>query len=158
MYWYGLQGFSTACDSPYYHTVEDTPDKIDMPFLTEAVLHFEAALDLLDAAPPTAFEVHDRFVWRIAPTTHAAASGDLAVEVVVTDAAGTRQSDAVVKLWLDVDDFTRVYRAQAETDQSGATRFTIPADTLALGDGDRWVHVTAGVTYPLSETVFPFGE
>ena len=148
MYWYGLQGFSTASDSPYYHTVEDTPDKIDMPFLADAILHFERALDLVDLVPPAALDVHDPFVWKITPTTTAAASGDLDVEVLVTDANGVPQPGATVKLWLDVDDFTRVHRAQAAADASGRARFVIPAAALARGRGDRWVHVTAGVAPP----------
>jgi hypothetical protein len=157
MYWYGLQGFSTASDSPYYHTVEDTPDKIDVPFLAEAVLHFEEALDLIDLVPPAALGVHDPFVWKIAPTTTADASGALDVDVLVTDASGAPQADATVKLWLDVDDFTRVFRTQATSDASGRARFTIPAAALARGRGDRWVHVTAGRTHPLAETALPVG-
>ena len=157
MYWYGLQGFSTASDSPYYHTVEDTPDKIDMPFLADAVLHFEAALDLIDLVPPAALDVHDPSVWKIAPTTTAGASGALEIDVLVTDASGAPQPDATVKLWLDVDDFTRVFRTQATTDASGRARFVIPAESLARGSGDRWVHVTAGRTHPLAETALPVG-
>ena len=157
MYWYGLQGFSTASDSPYYHTVEDTPDKIDMPFLADAVLHFEAALDRVDLVPPAALAVHDPFVWRITPSTAAAPSGDLDVDALVTDAKGVPQANATVKLWLDVDDFTRVYRAQAASDADGHARFLIPAAALAQGRGDRWVHVTAGVSYPLAETALPIG-
>lgn len=157
MYWYGLQGFSTACDSPYYHTVEDTPDKIDTPFLADAVLHFESALDLLDLAPPSALAVHDPFVWRITPTS-TPRSGDLDVDVLVTDATGAPQPGSVVKLWLDVDDFTRVYRSQATADGNGRVRFSIPSAALARGSGDRWVHVTAGVTYPLAETAFPIED
>ncbi|MBM4246611.1 MAG: M28 family peptidase [Deltaproteobacteria bacterium] len=157
MYWYGLQGFSTASDSPYYHTVEDTPDKIDTPFLADAVLHFEAALDLIDLVPPAALDVHDPSVWKIAPTTTTGASGVLDVDVLVTDASGAPQPDATVKLWLDVDDFTRVFRAQATSDASGRARFVIPAEALARGSGDRWVHVTAGRTHPLAETALPVG-
>ena len=158
MYWYGLQGFSTASDSAYYHTVEDTPDKIDIPFLADAILHFEAALDLLDTAPPSALDVHDPFVWRIMPTTAPTSAGNLDVDVLVTDVAGAPQPGSLVKLWLDVDDFTRVYRAQGTADESGHARFAIPADALALGSGDRWVHITAGVTYPLAETAIPLED
>ncbi|MBY0279319.1 M28 family peptidase [Candidatus Binatia bacterium] len=157
MYWYGLQGFSTASDSPYYHTVEDTPDKIDTAFLADAILHFEAALDLVDLVPPAALDVHDPAVWKIVPTTRGGASGDLDVTVLVTDASGTPQPAASVKLWLDVDDFTRVFRAQGVADASGQARFAIPATALAQGSGDRWIHVTAGVTHPLAETALPVG-
>jgi hypothetical protein len=158
MYWYGLQGFSTASDSPYYHTVEDTPDKIDTPFLADAIVHFERALDLVDLVPPAALDVHDPFVWKITPATTAGGSGDLAVDVLVTDAAGVPQPGASVKLWLDVDDFTRVFRAQAAAGADGRAPFVIPATALAQGRGDRWVHVTAGVDYPLAETAFPVGD
>jgi hypothetical protein len=155
MYWYGLQGFSTASDARYYHTAEDTPDKVDTAFLADAVLHFEVALDLLDGAAPSEIAVHDPFVWKISPTLAPSASGDLDVDVLVTAADGTPQPDAFVRVWLDVDDFTRVYRAQTTTDASGRARATIPASALAQGSGDRWMHITAGQTYPLAETIVP---
>ena len=79
------------------------------------------------------------------------------IEVVVSDANGAPQPGATIKVWLDVDDLTRVYRAQAASDASGRARFVIPAAALARGRGDRWVHVTAGATYPLAETALPVG-
>jgi hypothetical protein len=110
---------------------------------------------VLQAQPASAIGVYDPFVWKLAPTISAGTSGDLDVDVLVTDAAGEPRPGAVVRLWLDVDDFTRVYRTQTTAAQNGRARISIPADALAQGAGDRWVHITAGETYPLVETIVP---
>lgn len=155
MYWFGIQGFTTAADARYYHTAEDTPDKVDVTFLADAVLHFQDGLDRLDAASPGALAVHDPFVWKISAMLEPAGTGDLDVNVLVTDAAGAPQPGAFVRLWVDVDDFTRVYRLQLTADANGGAHFTIPSAALARGRGDRWMHITAGVDFPLAEAIVP---
>ena len=93
MYWYGLQGVSTACDTPYYHTTEDTPEKVDTAFLAKTAGHFVAALEALDRADPAAFRVRDPHLWTIDAKTTSGASG-LAVDVVATTAARRRNRAA----------------------------------------------------------------
>lgn len=154
MYWWGLHGFSTACDSPYYHTVQDTPDKIDVPFLADAALHFESAIESIDLAPTGPFRERDPFVWRVVDQRRETAAG-LEVELLVTDAAGQPQPGAFLRLWLDVDDFSRVWRGDGTTDASGKARLLVPSAALARGAGDRWLHATAGVTHPLVEWIAP---
>src|SRR5262245_32474421 len=149
----GLHGFWANQVSPYYHTTEDTPEKIDLPFLTDAVLHFEKTLDALDVAPICPLLESDPAVWSVDGDLIPVSDG-LRVELRVSDAAGTPQP-AAVEVWVDVDDFTRVYRAQTTADAAGGASIVVPSAALAAGAGDRWLHATAGLTYPLAEWIQP---
>ena len=153
-YWGGIQGATTACDSPYYHTTEDTPDRVDVAFLVEAVAGFRQALASLDQVAADSFSARDRSVWDIEATT-AHAGSDLVVDLVVRDASGAAQPSSNVRLWLDVDDFTRAFDAQLQTDAQGAAQVVVPASALGAGAGGRWLHVTAGADYPLAERILP---
>ncbi len=153
MYWYGLQGMTTACDSPYYHTVQDTLDKVDTGMLAGAVVRFEAALDELDGSPPASFAAHDPHVWQPAVTTTNDAAGNLVVNVTAKDATGATQGNAAVSAWVDVDDFTRASLKSATADANGNASFTFSPSDLVKGAGSRWLHVTAGQTYPLAEVI-----
>jgi hypothetical protein len=154
LYWYGLQGMTTACQSAWYHTTEDTPDKVDLPFFADAVLRFQQILGALDEVDSAVFEAHDPEVWRLDVAT-ASAGGDLEVTVTVTDAGAAPQVGATVRLWLDVDDFTRVHGDEGVTNGAGQLTFTVGADALAEGAGGRWLHVTAADEHPLAETIVP---
>jgi aminopeptidase YwaD len=154
LYWYGLQGMTTACQSAWYHTTEDTPDKVDIPFFADAVLRVQQILAALDEKDLADFDVHDREVWRIDVATTPAGC-DLHGEITVTDADGQPQADATVRLWLDVDDFTRVHEDTGTTDAAGQLDLTVGADALAEGAGGRWLHITASDEHPLAETILP---
>ncbi len=154
LYWYGIQGMTTACQSAWYHTTEDTPDKVDIPFFADAVLRFQQILDALDDKPQADFEVHDHELWRIGVTT-LDAGGDLEVTLTVTDADAQPQAGAELRLWLDVDDFTRVHEQWGTTDTAGQLTLTVGAAALAEGSGGRWLHITAADEHPLAETIVP---
>ncbi len=155
MYWGGIQGATTACNSPYYHTTQDTPDKVDLGFLADAAVHFEETMNALDQVKVDAFADHDPHVWKPDVTTARQANGDVAVTVVARDANGAPQAGAQVSAWIDVDDFTRTYRQIVTADGGGSATITIPSDKVARGQGSRWIHATAGVTFPLSEVMIP---
>ncbi|MBW2458164.1 MAG: hypothetical protein JRI68_26910 [Deltaproteobacteria bacterium] len=87
--------------------------------------------------------------------TTATGSGGLAVDILVTDAAGTPQPQAQVTAWLDVDDFERAHRVELTADDAGAATMVIPDAALSQGSGSRWLHVTAGESYPLAERIVP---
>jgi hypothetical protein len=150
MYWWGLQGLSTACDTPYYHTVEDTPDKIDTAYLADSAMHFERALDLLDDVGPAPYAIHDPEVWRIDAT-----GPPDSLQISVTDAAGTPRANTTITLWVDVDDFTRVHLETLTADSLGQATTSIPPAALTAGSTSRWLHITAGPTYPFAETILP---
>ncbi len=96
----------------------------------------------------------DRNVWTITPET-SSSGDDLVVELQVTDSTGVPQDGANVRVWLDVDDFTRVHDVTITADESGYASATIPASALSASSQGRWVHVTAGHDYPQAEAILP---
>src|SRR5262249_54565241 len=90
----GVPTASTAVDSPWYHTIEDTPDKVDIMAEAQDVDDFDKALGLLLADSPSQFSGLDEKLWQAALTPSNAANGDLAVDVAVTDAMGVPQANA----------------------------------------------------------------
>jgi hypothetical protein len=155
MYWSGLQGVTTYCNTDYYHTVEDTPDKIDLPFLAEASMAIERMTSTFDTFPAATFQKRDSNVWFPTVSTKPAANGDLTVDVTVLDINGSPQAAAKVTLWVDVDDFTRAFRVEGAADGAGKVTLTIPKAALDAGKGGRYLHITAGKTYPLAEHISP---
>jgi hypothetical protein len=153
MYWSGIQGATTVCDSPYYHTEADTPEKVDQAFLSEGVSHLVKLLDVLDESPIASFDKLDDQVWNPDVKTTKGPTGDIVVDVTAKDSMGLVQAAANVRVWLDVDDFSRVFDKRVVADASGKTSVTVPASALAEGAGGRWIHVTAGEKYPLSERI-----
>ena len=153
MYWSGVAGMSTACDSPYYHTVADTPDRIDVDFLASSVIAFEDALAAWDELDAAVFAERDLGVWTIeAETTET--DGGLEVSIELRDQGGERPAEASVQVFVEVDDFTRVHtETLAVTD--GAATVTVPSAALEAGSGSRWLHILAGPDYPFAERVIP---
>jgi hypothetical protein len=152
LYRAGTPSVATAVDAPYYHTVEDTPDKVDLARLEETVLAFDRALDRLMSAPPDRFAARDPALWR-AQVAIVRRDGDLIVEVRVTDAAGYPQVGAIVEAVLFADDFFAhvTLRALSNGDGAVALRFA----GAAHGDARRFVHVAAGARWPLVEVACP---
>lgn len=152
----GVPTASTAVDSPWYHTVEDTPDKVDAPTLAQSVDDFDLALGKLLAAEPAAFAGLDPKLWQATVTAQPRVAGDpLVVDVVVTDASGAPQANANVDASLLVDDFFSAGQQHAMSDAAGHATFTFPATAAEMGAGSRWVHVSAGPTYPFVEQILP---
>lgn len=154
IYRWGMPGASTACDTPWYHTVADTPDKIDLPFLARAAARWRRAIGALDAAPDDAFAGRDPHLWAITVLTTETASG-LHVEMRALRADAAPAAGARVEVWLDAEDFTRVFRASLRADETGATSVTIPRSALHPERSGRYLHVTAGDTWPLAERILP---
>lgn len=155
MYWSGLQGVTTYCNTDYYHTVEDTPDKLDFPFLAEASMAIERMTSSFDMFPAASFQKRDSNVWAPTVSTKPAANGDLTVDVTVLDTNGAVQGNAKVTVWVDVDDFTRTFRGTTVADGAGKATITVPKSALEAGKAGRFLHVTSGKTYPLSEIISP---
>jgi Peptidase family M28 len=155
MYWHGLQGMTTYCDSDYYHTVEDTPDKVDTEFLARVSLALYDALGALDDEPVQSFQVRDEKVWNPTVSTAPAADGGLDVAVSALDVDGLPQPGAQIRVWVNVDDFTRVFEETVTADEAGKAAVQVPAAALGEGKGGRWLHMTAGRAYPLSERMIP---
>jgi Peptidase family M28 len=150
LYRAGTPVLSTAGDGPYYHTVEDTPDKVDLHRLAELVEAFDRLLLKLVQEPLLRFAGRDSGLW------HAEArarfdEGTLAVEVVVRDASSRAQAGAEVTAVLFHDHFHESATRRARSNEDG--RVTLRFDGVEPGAAPRFVHVTAGRTHPLVETV-----
>src|SRR5262245_37464719 len=59
----GVPTVTTAVTNNYYHTTEDTPDKVDLQLLAESTDAFDAAIDNIMANPPATYEVPDTKLW-----------------------------------------------------------------------------------------------
>jgi hypothetical protein len=71
----------------------------------------------------------------------------------VTDAHGRPAVGVLAEGQLLADHFFPVAERRAITDAVGRVRFVFEAAEARAGDGDRWVHVTAGAEHPLVEIV-----
>ena len=152
----GVPTASTAVDSPWYHTVEDTPDKVDTTMLAQTVDDFDGALGRLLKDEPARFAGLDPQLWQAKLTAQPRAAGDpLLVDVTVADASGVAQANAPVDATLLVDDFFAAGQRHATSDAAGHVTFSFPADAATMGAGARFVHVSAGPTFPLVEQILP---
>jgi hypothetical protein len=127
---------------------------VDVAFLAQAMVGFERMVEHLDQAEVESFGVYDPTLWTVEVSQTTAATG-LELNIQVGDGEGTPQPQATVKVWLDVDDFTRAYAEQLTSDGAGKATTIIPNGALAQGSGSRWLHVTAGQDYPLAERIVP---
>jgi Zn-dependent M28 family amino/carboxypeptidase len=152
----GVPTASTAVDSPWYHTVEDTPDKVDSDAEAQDVDDFDKALGLLLADEPSSFAGLDEKLWQATMTAQPGAASDpLVVDVTISDAAGAPQANAGVDAILLVDDFFAAATSHVTTDAAGHARFTFDASAATMGSGSRFVHVSSGPTFPYVEQILP---
>jgi aminopeptidase YwaD len=140
----GTPTVTTAVTNPYYHTVMDTPDKVDLALLVESTDAFDAAIDNIGKLTPADLAVKDPQVWDATATITGAT-----VDITVHDGTGAPAGNAKVKVDIMHDDFISDGSVEATTDANGHATATLPASSGA----NRFVHVTAGPTYPLVEKI-----
>ena len=152
----GFPTASTAVDAPYYHTTADTPDKVDTQMLAATAMDFDHALDDLALSSPDRFADLDSKLWTAeVALAQAEPASDVTVTMTVKDAMGTLQPNAMVEADLLVDDFTSAGHVDTTTDENGHASIQFSAAQVTMSQGSRFVHVTAGATYPLYEGVLP---
>lgn len=147
----GVPTVTTAVTNPYYHTSEDTPDKVDLALLAESSDAFEEAIELMMRLAPADFAVPDPEVWTAEVTTATAAQ--FVVSATIKDGSGALRPGVTATAQVLYDDFTLAATLSAMTDASGVARFAFPANVPTMGSGKRFVHVGAGPLYPLVEKV-----
>ncbi len=155
-YRWGMQGATTACDSPWYHTTADTPDKVDVSFLARATARWRRVVAAVDSAADDEFAARDPHLWTLEVESRQTPDG-LVIHARAGLPGGAPAAWAQVGVWLDVDDFTRAFRTSARADASGAASLTIPQAALRLGSGRRYVHITAGESWPMAERILALG-
>jgi hypothetical protein len=152
LYRHGTPSVATAVDSPYYHTVEDTPDKVDLERLSHTIDGFDQALDRLLREAPERFAPRDPSLWR-ADVQARFLDDDLRVEVLVRDASARARSGVRVEVVLFHDDFFEVATECATSDDYGRVVVLFREVRGLLQLGSRYLHVTAGERYPLVESI-----
>jgi Zn-dependent M28 family amino/carboxypeptidase len=151
----GVPTASTAVDSPWYHTTDDTPDKVDAPMLAMSIDDFDLALGKLLTDEPSSFAGLDPKLWQATLTPRARAAGDpIVIDVAVSDASGTPQASANVDATLLYDGFFSASAKHTTTDASGHATVTFDSTASALGSA-RIVHLSAGPQYPFVEQILP---
>jgi Zn-dependent M28 family amino/carboxypeptidase len=143
----GIPTITTAVTNPYYHTVEDTPDKVDLALLAESTDAFDEAITNLLALAPADFEVRDTQIW----TADVQATATT-VDATIKDGSGAPQPNTMIAVSLLYDDFFDAGTLTAMTDAAGVAHFTFP-DLTSRGTHGRYIHVTAGPKYPLVEKI-----
>ncbi|HEY0250252.1 MAG TPA: M28 family peptidase, partial [Kofleriaceae bacterium] len=146
----GTPAVTTAVDFPYYHTMKDTPETVDLKLLGSSVDAFDAAISNIDALTPADMMVQDQQLWNADVTL---ATTGIGATVKVTDATGAPQANAIVKGSYLVDDFTLAERATAMTDANGMATLSIMSTDKS--HPNNFLHVTAGPSYPLVEKISP---
>jgi aminopeptidase YwaD len=147
----GTPTVSTAVTNPYYHTVSDTPDKVDLQLLVDSTDAFDAAIDNLGKLSPSDFSVPDPQLWSADVSTAQAATLDVTVDV--RDGNGVPAAGANIVATTMHDDFLVTDEARGTTDADGHAVLHLPAAATTAGSGNRFLHVTAGPTYPLFERI-----
>jgi hypothetical protein len=144
----GAPTMATAGDAPYYHTVEDTPDKVDLHRLAETVDGFDRAIERLMTEPIDRFRARDPALWTLEAQLQSIESG-LIVNAVARDGAGLPRSLAFVEATLFRDDFHEVATCRAPTDGAGRATLVLPRV-----EEPGHLHVTAGMRYPMVERIW----
>src|SRR5690349_19939561 len=86
IYCNGVPTATTASQSPWYHTIKDTPDKVNVDTLAQVVDEFDVAIDLLMKDESSAFAGQDPKVCEATLTPQPLSAGaPLVVDVAVTN-------------------------------------------------------------------------
>lgn len=147
----GVPTVTTAVTNPYYHTMKDTPETVDMQLLADSSDGFDAAIDYLMQMTPEDFAVVDNTLWTLDVTTQMGAM--FSVTTKVKDGNGVPAGNAIATAAIMYDDFTLAGKQTVMTDAAGNATFMFPAATASMGTGHRFLHVTAGPVYPLGEKI-----
>jgi hypothetical protein len=151
LYRAGTAVLSTAGDGPYYHTVEDTPDKVDLDRLAQLADAFDGLIARLMAEPPDRFAGRDSGLFCADVSTSMSPDG-MAVQVTVRDGGNLLVPGARVEGVLFHDHFFETASRQAHTDGDGRVVLRFPAPH---GPPPHVLQVTAGRSHPLVEVVLP---
>ena len=147
----GIPTVTTAVTNPYYHTVEDTPDKVDLQLLADSTDAFDEAIGNLMKLSIADYEVVDPQVWTAEVTTSSGAM--FVVDAQIHDGMGVMRGNVPATASVLYDDFMHAQTIDAMTDTNGKAHFEFPLEVTTRGSGKRYVHVTAGPQYPLVEKI-----
>lgn len=140
----GVQGFSTFTSTPYYHTRQDLPERVDQAPLDRVTNYLREALVRLQAVPPEALQVREVPTVSVSAPATALPGAEVPVEVRVTGTGGEPVAGVQVKVLVNQRDHWPVVEAFADEAGGGVYRYRIPAGAT---EADRTV-LTATVNRP----------
>jgi hypothetical protein len=149
LYRAGTPCVSTAVDAPFYHTMADLPDQVDLTRLVDTVDGFDRLLDRLLAERPERFAAHDPALWRLE-----ARARDRRVEVRVRGADGRPRAGALVIATVMAENFFAVQHERLRTDEDGRAEIAIAAPLAP----PAVVHIAVGARHPLAEAMVPLDQ
>src|SRR3712207_768291 len=122
----GIQGFSTFSSTPYYHTREESPDKIDNSSLQRVTAFLRDFLLDIQRVPPQALQIREVPKVDVTAPPRASAGAAVPVEVRVTDPSGAPVRDAPVRLLANQRGHWPVAEGVAEQVEPGRYRWRLP--------------------------------
>ena len=140
----GVQGFSTFTSTPYYHTKQDLPDRVDALPLDRVTNYLRDVLLALQAVPPESLQVREVPTVSVSAPATATPGAEVPVEVRVTSEGGAPLTGVPVKVLVNQRDHWPVAEGFAEEVGGGVYRYKVPA---GVTEADRTV-LTATVNRP----------
>ncbi len=140
----GVQGFSTFSSTPYYHTTQDGPDKIDPGSHERVTAMLRDVLTDVQSIPPEALALREVPTVSISAPATAVPGDAIPIAVRVTDPAGQPVLGAPVRVLVNQRDHWAVAEGPASELGDGTYRYTVPA---GVTEAD-FTNLTATVDQP----------
>lgn len=129
----GVQGVSTFTSTPFYHTPQDVPERVDPEALRRVSAYLRDALLALQQATPEELAVREVPSVAVRAPERAEAGAAVTVEVELRDPAGAPVVGAPVRLLVNQNDHWARHEAVATEVGGGRYRYTIPAGETDAG-------------------------
>ncbi len=129
----GVQGVTTAGVSPYYHTTEDTADKIDPVDVDRVTQFLSAVVRNVQGLPPEALALREVPTVLVSAPATAAPGAAVPVDVTVTNVDGSPLNGNPPLMLADQNDNWPVTESRATEVGDGHYRWTLPAGATDAG-------------------------
>jgi hypothetical protein len=125
----GVQGVSTAALSGYYHTTEDTADKVNTTDLERVTTFLDALVRNVQDVPPPALLVREVPTLELSAPQKAAPGAAVPIDLRLTGTDGRPIGGASPLMLADQNDNWAVAEGRAKDLGGGRYRWTLPAGT-----------------------------
>jgi aminopeptidase YwaD len=132
----GVQGFSTASSSPYYHTTGDTDDKINLSDLERATAYITQVTRTIQSVPPEGLTLREVPTVKVSAPKTAAPGAAVPVDITVTGVDGRPIAGDRVLVLAGQNDNWAVAETPARDLGGGKYRWTLPAGATDAGITD----------------------
>ena len=122
-----MQGFSTFTSTPYYHTVEDLPGRVDELALERVSRYAAEALRRLQDVPPEALRLREVPNVSVSAPASARPGAAVPVEIRVTTPLGAPLAGTGVRVLVNQHDHWAAAEGAAREVGPGVYRYTVPA-------------------------------